>query len=124
MPVYVIANVTILNQEKYNEYLAAGGGTLAVLGVVLHILVETDQIRAMFGEGVEETTNDTLRIVCYILYGVGGAAIATGVWLWIVKKKNKSKTTTTVLSTLNQHKLSPVVVSNPFNSGVIVYPLQ
>jgi len=32
MSVYVIANVTILDQEKYNEYLAAGGGTLAQYG--------------------------------------------------------------------------------------------
>lgn len=32
MSVYVIANVTILDQEKYNEYLAAGGGTLIQYG--------------------------------------------------------------------------------------------
>ena len=32
MSVYVIANVTILDQEKYNEYLQAGGGTLAQYG--------------------------------------------------------------------------------------------
>ncbi len=32
MSVYVIANVTILDQEKYNEYRTAGGGTLAQYG--------------------------------------------------------------------------------------------
>lgn len=32
MPVYVIANVKILDPEKYNEYLEAGGGTLAQYG--------------------------------------------------------------------------------------------
>jgi len=32
MSAYVIVNGTILDQEKYNEYLAAGGGTLAQYG--------------------------------------------------------------------------------------------
>ena len=32
MPAYAIANVTILDQEKYGEYMEAGIGTLAQYG--------------------------------------------------------------------------------------------
>jgi len=32
MAVYVIANITIFDQERYNEYLEAAGGTLAQYG--------------------------------------------------------------------------------------------